>query len=274
MAPKLGILAGGGELPARLVEVCRERGRDVFVLAFEGQTDHRSVAAVDHRWLRLGAVEDAVSALREAAVEEVVMAGRMTRPSFSELKLDLKHAYLYAKLGVGALGDDGLLRAVIGYLEGEGFRVIGVEQVSDQLLAVEGCYGRLEPDQQAREDIRRGARVAAALGAQDVGQAAVVQQGVVLGLEAAEGTDALLARCAELRRPNAAGGVLVKVKKPNQDRRADLPTIGVATVDGAARAGLQGIAIEAGGALIVDRAAVVRAADAAGVFVVGIVVEA
>ncbi len=200
------------------------------------------------------------------------MAGRMARPSLSELKLDLHHAYLYAKLGVGAFGDDGLLRAVIRYLEEQGFKVIGVEQVMDQLIASEGCYGRLAPDQQALTDIRRGAQVAAALGAQDVGQAAVVQQGAVLGVEAVEGTDALLARCAGLARPGA-GGVLVKVKKPNQEHRADLPTIGVATVDGAVRAGLRGIAVEAGGALIIDHHAVVRAADAAGLFVVGIVVE-
>ena len=272
MAAKLGILAGGGDLPARLVGLCREQGREVFVVAFEGQTDPDSVQDVDHCWRRLGAVADTVSALREAGVKEVVMAGRMSRPSFSELKLDLYHAYLYAKLGVGAVGDDGLLRAVIGYLEGQGFVVIGVDQVMGHLVAGEGCFGRERPDQQAEVDIRRGVEVASALGAQDVGQAAVVQQGVVLGVEAVEGTDALLARCAGLAR-GGDGGVLVKVKKPNQDRRADLPTIGLATVEGAARAGLRGIAIEAGGALIIDQSAVVRAADAAGLFVIGIAVD-
>ena len=127
------------------------------------------------------------------------------------------------------------------------------------------------PTSWALADIERGARVAAALGSQDVGQAAVVQQGLVLGVEAVEGTDALLARCAGLAR-SGPGGVLVKVRKPTQDRRADLPTIGVTTVRNAAGAGLRGIAIEAGGALVIDKTAVVRAADEAGLFVVGIAV--
>ena len=272
MAPKLGILAGAGGLPARLVERSREQGREVFVLAFEGQTEPQSVENVEHSWQRLGAIAEAVAALRQAGVEEVVMAGGMTRPSFSELKLDRHHAYLYAKLGVSALGDDGLLRAVIRYLEEQGFKVIGVDDVMEHLLAAETSYSRLLPDEQAQVDIRRGIAAAVALGAADVGQAAVVQQGVVLGVEAVEGTDALLERCAGLARPGP-GGVLVKVKKPGQERRADLPTIGAATIESAARAGLRGIAVEAGGTLIVDQNQVRALADEKGLFVVGVAIS-
>lgn len=271
MAPKLGILAGSGDLPARLVEQSRELGREVFVLAFEGQTDPRSVANVEHCWQRLGAVAEAVAALRQAGVEELVMAGPIVRPRLSELKLDMHHAFIYAKLGLSALGDDGLLRAVIRYLEEQGFKVIGVDDVMEHLLAAETSYSRLLPDEQAQVDIRQGIAAAVALGAADVGQAAVVQQGEVLGLEARDGTDALLERCAGLARPGP-GGVLVKIKKPGQERRADLPTIGAATVEGAARAGLRGIAVEAGGALIVDRNEVRALADEKGLFVVGVAV--
>jgi len=268
-SPKLGILAGGGRLPALLAQACRDQDRHAFVLAFEGQTDVATVAEVEHGWVRLGAVGEAVATLRAAGVEEVVMAGRMARPSLSELKLDLRHAYLYAKMGVGALGDDGLLRAVIGYLEAQGFRVIGVDEVLAGLLAEQKIYSRVQPDELALADIDRGAAVLAALGAEDIGQAVVVQQGIVLGIEAAEGTDGLLARCAGLRR-EGPGGVLVKLSKPGQERRADLPTIGTETVESAGAAGLRGIAIEAGGTLIIDKAAVIAAADRRGLFLVAV----
>ncbi len=272
MAGKLGIVAGGGDLPARLIEVCRERSRDVFVVALEGHTDPGTVKDVEHIWVRLGAASAALEPLRAAGVEELVMAGPVTRPSLSELRPNLRVARFFAKVGKRALGDDGLLRAVIGTLEEEGFRVLGVDEILGDLIAEAKTYGRHEPDAQAWRDIEQGIEVAKAIGAQDVGQAAVVQQGIVLGLEAVEGTDALLARCGEVRR-DGPGGVLVKMMKPGQEHRADLPTIGTRTVTAAAAAGLRGIAVEAGGTLIVDAAKVAAAADEAGLFVIGIAVE-
>jgi DUF1009 family protein len=269
MAAKLGIIAGAGDLPVRLIEVCREEGREFFVIAFPGQTDPATVADVDHAWVRLGAAGTALAKLRAAAVEELVMVGAISRPSLKELRPDLKTMRFMAKLGGGALGDDGLLGNVVKALEDEGFRIRGIDELLHQLLAVPGPYGRLRPDAQAESDIRRAIVVVRALGAVDVGQAAVVQQGIVLGVEAAEGTDALLARAGTLRR-DGPGGVLVKLKKPGQERRADLPTIGRSTVAGAAAAGLAGIAVEAGAALVVDAPAVTKAADEAGLFVTGI----
>jgi len=269
MVGKLGILAGGGELPARLIGACRRNGRDVFVLAFEGQTNPATVQGVDHAWTRLGQGGAALAALRAAGVAELVMAGAITRPSLSELRPDLRTVKFLAKIGVNCLGDDGLLRAVVAVLETEGFRVLGVDDVITDLPARPGSYGALQPDAAAQADIARGIAVVRALGAVDVGQAAVVQQGIVLGVEAAEGTDALLGRCAGLRR-NGPGGVLVKLRKPGQEARVDLPTIGVETVRNAAAAGLSGIAVQAGGALVVDPAAVSAAADRAGLFVVGV----
>jgi len=198
MADKLGILAGGGGLPARLVEACRASGRPVFVLAFEGQTDPAAVRGVDHAWARLGAAGNSLEVLRAAGVRELVMAGAITRPSLSELRPDLRGVRFFAKVGASGLGDDGLLRAIVDTLETEeGFRVIGIDDVMDGLLAPIGCIGALSPDEEAARDIARGVAVARALGAVDVGQAVVVQQGIVLGLEAAEGTDRLLARCKD-----------------------------------------------------------------------------
>lgn len=269
MTGKLGILAGSGDLPQRLVQVCRASGRDVFVLAFEGQTAPQTTAAVEHAWTRLGSTSAALKILREAGVTDVVMIGPMARPSLRDLRLDPLSVKVLAKAGANALGDDGLLRAIVGTLEGEGFRVLGVDDVLGDMVAPAGVYGRHAPDAQAEEDIARGIAVAGALGAHDVGQAAVVQQGIVLGVEAVEGTESLLDRCAALRR-GGPGGVLVKVRKPQQDARVDLPTIGLQTVTQAAAAGLRGIAVQAGGALVVDRPAVADAADAAGLFVIGV----
>ena len=272
MAGKLGIVAGGGELPARLIEVCRQRGREVFVVALEGHTDPGTVHDVEHVWVRLGAASAAIEPLRAAGVRELVMAGPIKRPSLAELRPNLKVAGFFAKIGKRALGDDGLLRAVIHGIEEEGFHVVGVDEIVRDMTAEAKTYGRHAPDEQAWRDIERGIEVAKAIGAQDIGQAAVVQQGIVLGLEAVEGTDALLARCAGLRR-DGPGGVLVKVQKPAQERRADLPTIGVRTLRAAAAAGLRGIAVEAGGTLIVDAEAVTALADESGLFLFGIAIE-
>jgi DUF1009 family protein len=269
MAGRLGIIAGAGELPLRAVEACRAVGRPVFVLALEGAASPATVESVPHAWIRLGAAGQGLRLLKENGVEELVMIGGVRRPSLFALRPDWRTARFFARIGYRALGDDGLLRAVIRELESEGFRVVGADTVLGDALATEGPLGALRPDVQAESDIGRGLEVARALGALDVGQAAVVQQGIVLGVEAAEGTDALLARCGPLRR-DGPGGVLVKVAKPGQDRRADLPTIGPATVAAAAAAGLRGIAVEAGATLVADRTAVVAAADRVGLFVVGI----
>lgn len=269
MLSKLGILAGGGLLPVRVIDACRATGRAFFVLAFEGHTDPATVTGVPHAWVRLGAVGEALQRLREAGVKDVVMAGPVLRPSFDELRPDWRGALFLAKIGVRALGDDGILSAVVRELESEGFHVVGADDIFNGLRTPEGLCGRHTPDESAWSDIARGIEVVRAIGAVDVGQAAVVQQGIVLGVEAIEGTDALLERCGPLRR-QGRGGVLVKISKPGQERRVDLPTIGVDTVSRAAAAGLRGIALEAGGTLIIDRPAVAHAADQAGLFVIGV----
>jgi DUF1009 family protein len=266
---KLGILAGAGELPLRIIDACRATGRPVFVLAFEGAADPAALAGVPQAWVRLGAAADGLRLLRENGVEELVMAGGIERPSLFSLRPDWRTAKFFARVGYRALGDDGLLKAVIHELEEEGFRVVGADSLLPQAVAPDGPLGRLTPDAQAEADIALGFRVARALGALDIGQAAVVQQGLVLGVEAIEGTDALIARAGRLKR-EGPGGVLVKAAKPGQERRVDLPTIGLRTVANVAAAGLRGIAVEAGTSLVIDPKALAAAADRAGLFVIGI----
>ena len=269
MAGRLGIVAGGGRLPRRLVESCRAAGREVFVLALEGAAEPETVEGVPHAWCRIGAAATALSLLRENNVTDLVLAGGVQRPSLIALRPDWRAAKLFARVGYRVLGDDGLLTAVVDELEREGFRVLGVDQLLDAGLMSDGPLGAIRPDAQSLADIERGLVIARAIGTLDIGQAVVVQQGLVLGIEAIEGTDELLRRCAALRR-EGPGGVLVKVEKPGQERRTDQPTIGPRTVALAAEAGLQGIAVEAGATIVLDRDEVVRSADRMGLFVVGV----
>jgi DUF1009 family protein len=270
MPPKLGILAGGGTLPAQIIASCRESRHDFFVIAFEGQTDSDLVEGIPHAWVRLGAAAKAVALLHEAGVTEIVMAGPIRRPSMTQLLPDLWATRVLVKAGPRAFGDDGLLRAIVQELEDvEGFRVVAPESLLPRILAEEGLYGSVAPDALAKTDIERALIAAHEVGVRDQGQGAVVQQGVVLAVEDVAGTDAMLDRCRGLRR-DGPGGVLVKIKKPQQEDRVDLPTIGVTTVEAAARAGLRGIAIEAGAALVIDRAEVIAAANRTGLFVIGI----
>ena len=269
MAGKLGIIAGGGRLPRLLIESCLETGREFFVLAFNGQADPETVSGVAHRWVRLGAAGAILSTLREQGVEDLVLAGRLRRPSLMDIRPDIQAMKIFARLGLKGVGDDGLLRALVGELESEGFRVVGVHHVLPSLRAQAGVFGKHKPDAQAEVDMARGVSVLVALGAVDVGQAVVVQEGIVLGVEAVEGTDALLRRCVKLKR-KGPGGVLVKLSKLGQETRVDMPTIGPDTVLLAAEAGLRGIAVEAGATIVVDEDELVGAADRAGLFVIGV----
>lgn len=266
MQPKLGILAGGGELPARIIRSCQKAGREFFVIAFEGQADPEFFTDQDipHAWVRLGAAGTTLKLLRAAAVEELVMAGAIKRPGLRDLRPDLWATKFFAASGASSLGDDGLLKALIKALEGEGFSVVGVDQLLPEIIAPGGVYGAVSPSRQSLDDIDVARRAALSIGTEDKGQGAIARQGKIVAVEDADGTDAMIGRA------DGKGGVLVKVCKPGQETRADLPTIGVATIKAAARAGIAGIGIEAGKALVIDLPAVVAAADQSGLFVTGI----
>lgn len=269
MQPKLGIVAGGGDLPARLIALCRAQGRAVFVLALKDQADESLLPPdVDREWIALGEGGRGIDILHAKGVQDLVLVGAVRRPSLLSLAPDWRTARLIARVGFRALGDDGLLRAVVRELESEGFRVIGVHALLGDLLAPAGVWGRVHPGALAKTDIAAGLAAARALGAKDIGQAVVIQQGVVLAMEGAEGTDALIRRAAKLRR-SGAGPVLVKTSKPGQERRVDLPTIGPATIAAAIAGGFAGIAVEAGSTLVVDRESCIAEADRAGLFLVG-----
>jgi DUF1009 family protein len=242
----------------------------VFLVGLEGFAEPAVLAPWPHAIIRIGAAGRILAALREHGCQDLVLVGPVRRPSLFDLRPDADGARILARIGRAAFaGDDGLLAAVVRVFAEEGFHVLGVHEVMNEALGPAGLLTRAAPDAMAMADIRRGVAVARALGAIDVGQGCVVQQGIVLAVEAAEGTDAMLARCAPLARPGP-GGVLVKLVKPGQDRRADLPTVGPETLRGAAGAGLRGVAFEGGGTILAERAAAVAVADRAGLFLLGL----
>jgi DUF1009 family protein len=270
MPPALAILAGGGPLPGQVADAARAAGRPVFVAALEGFADPAIIAPYPHQYFRLGAVGAIRAALKARNCVDVVMIGPVKRPSLLALRPDAEGAKLLAKIGRAAFaGDDGLLAAIIKTLGEDGFRVLGAHDILAEMLGPAGLLTTTGPDAAAMADVQRGLAVLAALGAADIGQACVVQQGIVLAVEAVEGTDAMLSRIRGVTRPGP-GGVLVKTAKPGQDRRADLPTLGAATIENAAAAGLRGIAFEAGGTILANRPAMIEAADRAKIFLIGI----
>jgi len=267
---KLGIIAGQGNLPLMLIKACQEQGRDFYVLALKEHADPALYSSdLPLSWIRLGEVGKGLKIAKENGVQELVMIGAVRRPSFLQIRPDWRGLKFFSKAGLKALGDDGLLKAAIDELEKEGFTVIGADEILKDSLATSGVYGKIKPDKQAYEDIAKGYKVAKSLGQADVGQSIVIADGLVLGVEAIEGTDALIMRSGALARSKIKP-VLVKVKKPQQERRVDLPTIGVQTIINAFSAGFCGIAVEADSTFVVDRAEVIKKADELGIFVVGI----
>jgi DUF1009 family protein len=269
---RLGIIAGAGGLPRQLVDACQLQGRDFYILGLERQTDPLLVKGLDHGWTRLGALAQGIDLLKSGGVDTLVLAGGVRRPSLPELKPDWRTMKVFMRLGGAAFGDDTLLKAVRDELQAEGFDFIGAHEILPELLTPARVLGRVQPQTQDDKDIDFAIHITKTLGVLDVGQSAVVQQGISLAVEAIEGTDALLQRVRGLKR-KGGGGVLVKSCKPQQDKRFDLPTIGPKTVARAAEAGLSGIAVEAGASLIVEREKTIAAADACGLFIKGFVSE-
>jgi UDP-2,3-diacylglucosamine hydrolase len=272
---KLGIIAGGGALPAEIANHCRSAERPFAVMRLRGFAgpQMREFPGVDVGLAELG---KCIKALKEARCEAVCFVGNVSRPDFAALKPDLRGlAALPGVVAAAKHGDDALLRKILSEFEKEGFLVEGAHEVVAGLTLSSGRLGAHGPSEGDEADIARALQVAREIGRLDIGQGCVVCRGLVLAVEAQEGTDAMLRRVADL--PEAIRGsaehlqgVLAKAPKPIQETRVDLPTIGVATVQRAARAGLSGIVGEAGRLIVLDREAVIAMADELGLFILGV----
>ncbi len=264
-------------IPRQIADVLVTSGRDFQIVAIKGEADEetRRKAHAELGWSEIGRLH---AFLKRTQCKEVLFIGGVTKrpdllPFLTDFSTLKRLPAIIRALSSG--GDDSLLTKVIRLFENEGFRVVGIKDVAPQLLASSGVLGRAKPSKADWHDLELALRATEKLGELDIGQAAVAVGGRVIALEGAEGTDAMLQRCAELKssgRVSARGrkGVLVKTAKPNQDLRVDLPTVGPKTIELALAAGLSGIAVEAEGALIADKAGTLQKADAAGLFVVGV----
>ncbi|MDI2090077.1 LpxI family protein [Commensalibacter oyaizuii] len=260
----VGILAGGGALPGKVAEAVSATGRPVFIIAFQDFAEANIVEPWPHEYVRLAAAGRILSLLRQNNCRDIVLIGPVKRPSWRDLRPDAEGAKILAKIGKALFaGDDGLLAALVKVLGDEGFNVLGAHEFLDPVT--EGVLGKIKPDPQALEDIIKGIEINRALGALDIGQACIIQNGVVIAVEAMEGTDLMLLRAKDCQQPGP-GGVLVKQVKPGQERRADMPTIGPQTIRKAFDSGLKGIAFEAGGTLLVNQEEVIRLANEKGLF--------
>jgi DUF1009 family protein len=272
----IGLIAAGGVMPFAVADSLTARGINPVLFALRGACDPVGVERFRHHWISIGQLGKATRLFRAENCRDLVFIGTLVRPALSEVRLDWGTLRVIGRVWAAFRGgDDHLLSGIGRILEQDGFRMVGIKDVAPDLLMPEGCLTLEAPDEKAAADIARGREVLRALSRFDIGQAAVVIDGHVVGVEDIEGTDGLLTRVARLRaegriRARPARGVLVKAPKSGQDLRFDLPTMGPRTVEGAAAAKLAGIAIVAGNTIVVEPQAVIEAADAAGLFVTGL----
>lgn len=271
----VAIICGGGAFPAAVASAISKSGRDVYLFLLRGYADP-ALERYPHEWAKLGSLAKFAGSSKRRGIKEIVFIGSVVRPRLSQIGLDWKSVLLLSRLAKLFLGGDNtLLSGVAKIFEENGLALRGPHEVAPELLVPEGLATNLEPSARERDDVQIGFDLLRTIDRFDVGQAAVIAGKRVVAIEGAEGTEGLLARVAEMRRNGrlklaARDGVLVKIPKPSQDRRVDMPAIGADTVAQVKAAGLAGIAVEAGGALVLDAQRLIEAADSAGVFVIAL----
>jgi hypothetical protein len=274
---RIGIVAGGGSLPVEVAVNAADLGYPPFVILMEGEVDRMAeLSRYEHESLALEGIGSLIPLLRRHRITHLVLAGEIKRrPRLLALRPSLGLLAVIPLVVIAlARGDDGLLKVVARGLEARGIKVVGAHEIVPDLVAAEGILTKAAPRKSDWRDIEAGLAAAKAIGALDIGQAAVAVGGRTIALEGIEGTAGLLDRAKLLRgHGRIAGktrGVLVKCAKPGQELRADLPSIGLRTVEAAHAAGLAGIAVEAGRSLVLEGPATISSANALGLFIVGL----
>jgi UDP-2,3-diacylglucosamine hydrolase len=274
----VGLIAAGGAMPFAVADSLCARGVTPVLFAIRGACDEQQAARFRHHWISVGQIGRAVKLCREEGCRDLMFIGSLVRPALSEVRLDWGTLRAMGQIWSSFRGgDDHLLSGIGRIFEAQGFRMVGIKDVAPDLLMPEGALTWTKPDDRAAADIAKGREVLRALSPFDIGQAVVVIDGHVVGVEDVEGTDGLLARIARLReqgriRAGSGRGVLVKAPKAGQDLRYDLPTIGPRTIEGAARAKLAGVAAIAGNTLVAEPQEMIAAADKASLFIMGVAV--
>ena len=268
---KLAIIAGDGSLPVHVADACKEQEMKYSVFTFEGEGDNaRFTKHADKlHSFKIHSISKILAKLREEGVTHLTLAGKVRRTDLKRLMMDFKGAMLLARIIKSGLADNSLLTTIIKFCEDEGFTVIAPEKIAREIVVEKACLTKVKPDKTALADISQGTKIVSGIANFDVGQSLVIQGGLVLGVEAAEGTDELIKRCGSIKQEGEAP-VLVKISKPNQDMRVDLPCIGVNTVELAHEYGFKGIAVRANSTLMLDQKETIALANKYKLFIVGI----
>ena len=271
MTEVLGIIVGTGAIPRLVIDECLRKGQKIFALAYHGHTDPQLIEKIPHAWLYFGEVGKGLALLRTHHVSSIMMAGggKISRPSLKNLKMDQKGWKLLSRIGRSWTGDNKILTTISSFLEEEGFKMSSPQEILPYIRAEAGVLGKNFPDQESRKDIEKGAKILKLLSPLDFGQGLAIQNGLILGVEAAEGTDACIRRCAELQRKEEPRAVYVKYAKEGQDEKLDLPVIGPQTVDALIEANFKGLAFQAGKTLVLFPEKMKEKADEAGIFLCG-----
>lgn len=267
--PKLAIIAGNGSIPFYLIEECNKIGREYCLIIIEGHGKELSEKYDPDYIVSLSKMGRAVKYVKNIGIKHILMVGGVKRPSLKNIIPDLWTAKFLTTISSKVSGDNSVLSKLTKALEREGFIIVAPEEVLPNLICPKGTLGKVKPNQQNNEDISTGYRIAKIIGANDIGQSIIIENGLVIAVEAAEGTDRMIKRSLNLKKEKKAG-VLIKVIKPMQDKRIDRPVIGIDTIKAVKKAGLDGIALESNEILILNYSDVILYADEEGLFVEGI----
>jgi len=267
---KVAVIAGKGWLPRHVLDGCIENGIECEIIAIEDQFSEELFQGISYHVFPIHAISKIIAKLKSLEVDKIVLAGAIKRSNMTKLLLDLKGAKLFAMIMKAGLNDDSALKTIIVFLEAEGFTIIPPEKLATSIVVQSGILTKTEPDEAAVGDIKKGTGILKAVANFDIGQALVIQNGLVLGVEAAEGTDELIKRCGLVQQKDEEMCILIKISKPNQEKRVDLPCIGPDTIKNLYRYNFKGIALEAGSALILNKEEAIADADKFGIFIYGI----
>jgi DUF1009 family protein len=267
---KIGIIAGNGSLPKQLALSLLDKNIKPYTVALTQIADEEVTEVGEYIWSKVTTVGKIFEFFNQNEIKQIVLVGGMKRPSFASLIPDRTGFKLLNRLRkLNNAGDNSMFNEIIKFIEENGFHLLGVDEVLPELLASKGPLAEIKPNKKQLADIEYGYKIAQEIGRLDIGQAAVVQNSATIGVEASEGTDGLIKRCANLQF-DGKGAILIKTKKPNQDRRIDLPSIGIKTIETLSQLGYAGVAVEAGSSLIIDKETTLDAATKLGVFVFGV----
>jgi len=263
----ISIFGGRGQLPKILIDDCLTKNRRFKLFLLHGENYEIDYSRYNPITLGYGEIEKFLKILKDENLKHIVFIGAVTKPNFASLKVDKKGAILLGKIIANKiLGDDAVLRTVINFFEKEGLKIIRIDELLDCVISTKTTLTKILPNTQNLIDIEIGAKAIKHFSKFDVGQSIVVSQKQIIAVEALEGTDEMIARCSKLEAEFAKNAILIKMKKIYQTTKADLPTIGVETIEKCAKAKIIGIAIETNNTLVLDKENVIKKADELGLF--------